>query len=661
MKRFIHSLRLTILMRTYGVFWLWLCVYSALAQAELPISRVVLYRSGVGYIERSGTVNGNARMLLSLREPQMNDALKSLVLIDLDGGRIEPIQYTARDPLSRVLGSYAVNLADNPSQAELLKRLRGVPIEVVAQDTLRGTVLSVEERPVRDEKSGQTRTEHWLNLMTAEGVVSIPLQTVVRFRVLDERIQKELENALLTLGSGLDTDRKTLVLAFVGRGQRRVMVGYITEMPLWKMTYRLVIPQQGKPLLQGWAIVENTTDEDWQNVQVTLVSGRPMSFVQNLYEPIYLKRPEYRPRLDAMLVPEPSMPTLAEGDRLRKTESGLPGRAFGEALQESVPQMAVGQSIGVLFEYRVQTPVSIRRQQSAMLPVINQTIEAVPISLYNPSRHAQHPLFGIRLTNTTALTLMEGPVTVYTSDSYGGDALLDTVEPQGVRVVTYALDTDVEVAIEVGGQIAEIVSAKVVRGVLEQRTKLQRLTRYTLRHRGVTPRLVLVEQPYEGEWTLLQPSAEERTRKFYRFKRVLEPKKTDTFEVREERIISETYALLERDSESLQLFLSNARLSEAMRKALQEIIERRQQIASLQAETQREQGRLKEIAGDQARIRQNMAQLDRASELYKQYVQKLAQQESEIEQLRARIARLQKQVSDAQQALTHYIQNLTVE
>ncbi|MER3558936.1 MAG: hypothetical protein C4336_05420, partial [Armatimonadota bacterium] len=234
-------------------------------------------------------------------------------------------------------------------------------------------------------------------------------------------------------------------------------------------------------------------------------------------------------------------------------------------------------------------------------------------------------------------------------------------EPQGVRVVTYALDTDVEVAIEVGGQIAEIVSAKVVRGVLEQRTKLQRLTRYTLRHRGVTPRLVLVEQPYEGEWTLLQPSAEERTRKFYRFKRVLEPKKTDTFEVREERIISETYALLERDSESLQLFLRNARLSEAMRKALQEIIERRQQIASLQAETQREQGRLKEIAGDQARIRQNMAQLDRASELYKQYVQKLAQQESEIEQLRARIARLQKQVSDAQQALTHYIQNLTVE
>lgn len=656
-------------MRIYGAFWLWLCAYSALAQAELPISRVVLYQSGVGYIERSGTVNGNARMLLSLREPQMNDALKSLVLIDWDGGRIEPIQYTARDPLSRVLGSYAVNLADNPSRAELLKRLRGVPIEVVAQDTLRGTVLSVEERPARNEKSGQTPTEHWLNLMSAEGVVSIPLHTVVRFRVLDERIQKELENALITLGSGLDTNRKTLELAFVGRGQRRVMVGYITEMPLWKMTYRLVIPQQGKPLLQGWAIVENTTDEDWQNVQVTLVSGRPMSFVQNLYEPIYLKRPEYRPRLDAMLVPEPPAPALVEGDRLRKAETGVPGRAFGgvpgrafgEALQESVPQMAEGQSVGVLFEYRVQTPVSIRRQQSAMLPVINQTIEAVPISLYNPRRHARHPLFGVRLTNTTALTLMEGPVTVYTGDSYGGDALLDTVEPQGVRVVTYALDTDVEVAIEVGGQIAETVSAKVVRGVLEQRTKLQRLTRYTLRNRGATPRTVLVEQPYEGEWNLIQPSAEERTRECYRFKRVVEPKKTDTFEVREERLLSESYALLERDNESLQLFLRSARLSDAMRKALQEIIERRQQIANLQAETQREQGRLKEIEADQARIRQNMAQLDRASELYKQYVQKLAQQESEIEQLRARISRLQKQVSDARQALTSYIQNLTVE
>lgn len=651
-----------------------LCMATALAQVDLPVSRVVLYRSGVGYIERTGTVNGNARIQLSLREPQMNDILKSLVLVDFDGGRIEPVQYTTRDPLNRVLSSYAVNIADNPSRAELLKRLRGVPVEVFTQSPIKGTILSVEERVVRDEKSGQTRTEPMLHLFTNEGITTVALSEVSRFRVLDERLQKEMENALAALASGLDTNRKVLELAFTGRGQRRVLIGYITEMPLWKMSYRLVIPREGKPLLQGWAIVENTTDEDWENVQITVVSGKPVSFIQNLYEPIYIKRPEYRPRLDVGIMPEvPQAPLERDAEEMKKRAAPAPD-AFGgaagrplalgearEAMAESLEPMAEGQAAGALFEYRVQTPVSIRRQQSAMLPVINQTIDAEPVSLYNPGRNAQHPLFGVRLTNTTHLTLMEGPVTVYYDDAYGGDALLDTVEPEDTRVITYALDTNVEVSVDTGGIIREVLTTRIVRGVLEQRTKLLRTTRYTLRNRGTQPRAVLVEQPYDGEWTLLQPSAEERTRDFYRFRRALAANQTDTFEVREERVVSETYALLTADIDSLQLVLRNTRPSEAMRKAIQEIIERRRQIALLQSEVRREQQKIESIERDQERIRQNMAQLDRASDLYKQYVQKLTQQEREIEGARERIERLQKQISDAQQALNDYIQGLNVE
>lgn len=656
-----------------------MCFGVGAAQEVLPITKVILYRSGVGYLERTGTIEGNAQISLSVREPQMNDILKSLVLVDFDGGRIEPVQYTARDPLSRVLASYAINLADNPSRAELFMRLRGISVEVFAQNPIKGTVLSVEQRTFQTDGEKPARVEHSLNLMTAEGIVTIPLDSVARFRILDERLQKEVENALLALAGGLDTNRKSVDILFTGRGKRRVLIGYITEMPLWKISYRLVLPEQGKPLLQGWAIVENTTDEDWLNVQVTLVSGKPVSFVQNLYEPIYLKRPEYRPRIDQMLVPEPSVPALeetkeADTKQARKVELGIPpsdyafgggvGRArppLGEALQESVVQMSAGQTAGALFEYRVQTPVSIRRQHSAMLPVINQSIEAESVSLYNADKHARHPFFGVRLANTTNLTLMEGPVTVYYGDSYGGDALIDTIEPQGVRVVTYALDTDVEVSVDVQGILQEVLTAKIVRGVLEQQTKLRRTTRYTLRHRGATPRTVLVEQPYQGDWNLVQPTAYERTRDFYRFKRTLQPNKTDTFEVREERLLSETYALLDRDTNSLRLFLQNARPSEALRSAIQEIINRRQQIALLQSEVQREQERIKSIEADQERIRQNMAQLDRASDLYKQYVQKLTQQEREIEQSRERIAHIQRQISEAQQSLSNYIQGLTIE
>ncbi len=655
------------------------------AQENLPATRVVLFRSGVGYIERTGTVNGNASLTLSLREPQMNDLLKSLVMIDFDGGRIEPVQYTPRDPLARTLESYAINLGDNPARHALLSRLRGVSVEVQARQspnlaTLRGSVLSVESHTLKQSDNPETRTEYYLNLMTSEGIRTVALSDVVSFRVLDERLQKELEGALSALASGLDTSRKSVELRFVGNGRRQVLVGYLTEMPLWKMTYRLVIPEQGKPLLQGWAIVENTTDEDWRNVQVTLVSGKPISFIQNLYEPLYIKRPVYRPPLEDLLgpaLPQPEMlmqPDVgAPFERERKAAApGMAGRGVGapaespaletgiEAMQSSVTEMAQGQEAGALFEYRIQTPVTILRQRSAMLPVITQPVEAEPVSLYNPRFHRIHPLFGARLRNTTNLTLMEGPVTVYYGGSYGGDALMDTVEPDGERVLTYALDGAVEVSPDVQQTRQDVLTLKVVRGVLEQQVKQLRTSKYTLRNRARESRTLLIEQPYDAAWTLVQPAQADRTRDFHRFKLTLAPNKSETLEVVEERIVSQTYALLDADTNTLELLLRNAKASEALRRALQEIINRRNQIAQLNAERAREQNRIQGITQDQERIRQNMAQLDRASDLYKQYVQKLTQQEREIEEARARIERLQVQIDEAQQALIQYILSLTL-
>lgn len=658
-------------------------VIGGWAQENLPVTRVVLFRSGVGYIERTGTVSGNTSLMLSLREPQMNDLLKSLVLIDFDGGRVEPVQYTPRDPLARTLESYAINLGDNPARHTLLSRLRGVSVEVQARQspslaTLKGSVLSVESHTVKQSDNPEARTEYYLNLMTPEGIRTVPLSDVVNFRVLDERLQKELEGALSALASGLDTTRKSVELRFAGSGRRQVLVGYLTEMPLWKMTYRLVIPEQGKPLLQGWAIVENTTDEDWRNVQVTLVSGRPISFIQNLYEPIYLKRPVYRPPLEDLLRPfQPQAEMLVQPDigaprERRVMAPDVAGRGVGapaapptlekgfEEMQQSVIEMARGQEAGALFEYRIQMPVTILRQRSAMLPVITQQVEAEPVSLYNPRQHPIHPLFGVRLRNTTELTLMEGSVTVYYGGSYGGDALMDTVEPDGERVLTYALDGAVEVSPDVQQMRQDVLTLKVVRGVLEQQVKQQRVSKYTLRNRARESRTLLIEHPYDAAWTLVQPARADRTRDFYRFKLTLAPDKSETLEVMEERTVSQTYALLDADTTTLQVFLRDVKASEALRKALQEIINRRNQIAQLNAERTREQNRIQGITQDQERIRQNMAQLDRASDLYKQYVQKLTQQEREIEEARARIERLQKQIDEAQQALVQYIQNLTL-
>jgi hypothetical protein len=649
---------------------------GASAQDLLPVTRVVLYRSGVGYIERLGRVSGDATLTMAMRESQMNDLLKSLILVDFDGGQILPAQYTPRDPLERTLSAFAVQLSDNPSMSALLTRLRGAPVEIQTdKEMLQGTVLSIE---TREEAASEVVVKRaYVNLMTNPAMRSVPLDAIVSLRVRDERLQQEMQNALAAIATRLDNTRKTVELRFSGQGTRRVLVGYLTEMPLWKMTYRLALSANEPPLLQGWAIVENTTDEDWRNVRLELVSGRPVSFIQNLYEPIYPKRPTVRTQTDAALLPDTAeMAMDLAPDELAKREAigaplarervpgfggGLPPpMAAPRAMRESVIEMAQGQERGALFDYRIQQPVTILRQQSALVPVVNRTVEAQAVSLYNPANHPRHPFFGVKLTNTTDLTLMEGPVTVYLDGAYGGDAQLETLEPKGERILTYALDLGIEVVQERANFTSQMISVKITNGVLQQRLERRMENLYRLTSRDDKPRTVLVEQPYQDGWELVEPAKFERTPTFYRFPVEVQPRKTATLRVVQKRTDQESFALLDSDEDTIRVLAQNQQLSEPIRQALNSILNRRRAIRNLEAQIRQQEARIKSITDDQARIRENMRALDRNSDLYRQYVQKLAQQEREIEQARAEIERLQEQRARAQRELSDYIAGLNL-
>lgn len=651
---------------------------GASAQDLLPVTRVVLYRSGVGYIERLGRISGDATLTMSMRESQMNDLLKSLILVDFDGGQILPAQYTPRDPLERTLSAFAVQLSDNPSMGTLLNRLRGAPVEIQTdKETLQGTVLSIE---TREEAASEVVVKRaYVNLMTNPVMRSVPLDTIISLRVRDERLQQEIQNALAAIGTRLDNTRKTVELRFAGQGARRVLVGYLTEMPLWKMTYRLALSADEPPLLQGWAIVENTTDEDWRNVRLELVSGRPVSFIQNLYEPIYPKRPTVRTQTDQALLPDTAeMAMELTPDELAKREAmaealgaplgrermpalgGAPPMAAPRAMRESVIEMAQGQERGALFDYRIQQPVTILRQQSALVPVVNRTVEAQAVSLYNPANHPRHPFFGVKLTNTTDLTLMEGPVTVYLDGAYGGDAQLETLEPKGERILTYALDLGIEIAQDRANFTTQMISVKITNGVLQQRLEQRMENLYRLTSRDDKPRTVLVEQPYQDGWELAEPAKFERTPTFYRFPVEVQPRKTATLRVVQKRTVQESIALLQEDEDTIRVLAQNQQLSEPIRQALNSILNRRRAIRNLEGQIRQQEARIKSITDDQARIRENMRALDRNSDLYRQYVQKLAQQEREIEQARAEIERLQEQRARAQRELSDYIAGLNL-
>ena len=681
-------------------------VSSRAAEPALPLEKVVLFTSGVGFFQHGGKVDGDAQVEMAFKSEQINDLLKSMVLEDRDGGTVAAVSYASRDPITKTLGTFAVNLTDNPSIGQILGRLRGARIEVEAAPPASGTIVGVEKRtvPVGDD---QTVEKEFVTILTKEGLRTLALDTITRLKLLDERLQGELEKALAVLALGTDNDRKSVTLDFAGKGARRVRVGYVQEAPVWKTSYRVVLgaedgkaaekdkdKKQEKALLQGWAIVENTTDQDWKDVRMSLVSGRPISFRMDLYQPLYVPRPEVRQELYASLLPQQYGQDLAKRDREfaaagerqgriqlarpEKAASGLRGAAAAYAPAESsvvgdekalsldmaanagsIQSVAQGATLGELFRYEIAKPVSIARQRSAMLPIVSEQIEAEKVSIYDDRVLAKHPLAGLRLVNSTKLNLMQGPVTVYDGDVYAGDARVEDLAPGSERLVSYAVDLDVEVAPRTEPRPEEIVSVKLAKGTLVVTRKLARRKIFEIKNSAADAVKLLVEHPREEPWKLVAlEKPAETTRDRYRFAVTAEPGKPVTLEVAEEQQMLQQLALVNTDDSTILFFTNAKQTSPAVKEALTAVIERKREIERFVQERAKREQEVNVVGQEQERIRQNMAQLERTSDLYTRYVQKFAVQEDRVETLRKEVADLQAKELEARRALDDYLQQL---
>jgi hypothetical protein len=673
-----------------------LLVGGAALAADLPLTRVVLFTSGVGYFEREGAVQGDATVELTFRTEQINDLLKSLVVQGRGTGNVAPVTYASQEPLERTLGSFAVNLADNPSLRKLWDRLRGAKVRLtVAGATVEGTAFGSEERQKTDSKGGVVVVEV-LNLMTHEGLRQFPVADVKSVKVLDAKLEADLEKALAAIDKARDTDHKPVTLTFRGQGERQVKVGYLLETPVWKTTYRLVNDPQGL-FLQGWALVENTTDDDWSKIGLALVSGRPVSFTQNLYEPLYLPRPDVPVQVAAAARPRvyqgameqagqaagrgaavaadralrraspanaaPPAPGMAGGGMGgRAGPAGPEGQTLAAGLALNLGVVAEGGQVGTLFQYAINQPVSIPRQRSAMIPIISERVQGEKVSVYTPGADPRHPMNGIRLRNSSKLHLMGGPITVFDGNTYAGDALIEDIPPGDERLLTYAMDLDVEVEPQVSSAPQQLLTARLVNRVLTLTYKQRLETVYNVRNKASEKRTVLIEHPLRPDWKLVEPAeAQERTRSAYRFQVPVEPGKTAKLVVAEETARLEEVALTGADLNAVRLYVSRTELSEALRAALRKLVDLQDELAALAAQRTEKETRLKEIEQEQARIRDNMRELDRGGELYKQYVEKLTKQETDFDALRGEVRELRGKEAAMTQQIAHYIAGLTIE
>lgn len=691
------------------------------AQANVPVREVVLFSSGVGYFEHFGQVNGNSATVLRFKSEQINDILKSLVLEDLDKGQVSAVTYPSQGPLERTLRSFQIDLTQNPALSDLLNQLRGAKVTVtlaLGARQVEGTVLGVEkqQRPSGDKDHPQPVEVNVVNLVSDSGIQPLELGQISDVHIEDPELRRELAQALAALSQARDKDKKPVEIHFTGNGERRVRIGYVVETPVWKTSYRLILPggtepppvEDGKKLhdvqpaskasLQGWAIVENQTDSDWKDVQLSLVSGRPISFIQDLYQPLYIPRPIVQPELYASLRPQTyeggldaakkagAMPLnqpeglasaapaeappaamerrleLHEGERGAVADMAVRQRIEEEKLNatRSISSVASAAKVGELFQYTVGN-VSIARQQSAMLPIVTDPIQTEKLSIYNQSVLATNPLLGARLKNTTGKYLLQGPVTVIAGGAYAGDASLGDVPPGQQRLISYGIDQEVVVHASDDTQKNQLLTGKIVKGILQLTYKQTFSQDYTAEDKSEQPKTLLIEAPRHQGWTLLEPKKPiETTDALYRFEGKLKPHEPSKLSVREEHTEMQQVEVLPLDISVVQMYARTGEIPQDVRNALGKAAQLKAALTDTQRQVQERQQKLAEITNEQTRIRENMKAVSPASDYYKRLLTELDQQETSIQDLHKQVQDLQKQQDQQRKALEDYILNLNV-
>lgn len=637
--------------------------------AELPVRQVILYKHGVGYFERAGEIPAGQTARLEFKASEMDDVLKSLTVTDAAGRPIAGLRYDSSEPLERQLEHFPFQLSKSQTLSALLDSLKGARIEIRFGDqALTGAVVGARLAPAVQNQPER----EWLALLDDGGELrTVELSGATALRFEDASLNRLLRQYLETLQGARSTERRSVFIDAADSQPRRLTVGYVIPVPVWKSSYRLIFGEGTEAVLEGWAIVDNTTSEDWNGVRLSLVSGRPISFVSRLYEPRYLGRPTVELPEERAQAPVLHAGAIEErGERAAAMAAapqrlGLRGPApeaaplAAEARRADVASSvaaAAGRELGELFEYPFAQPVTVRRGQSAMLPFLQQKIAARKLLIFSGASGV-HPTHAAELTNNTGKTLDGGPMTVFDGGAYAGEGLMETLKRDDRRLISYAVDLGTRVTTQFETGREEVREAHLRRGVLTTRHAVRETRTYTIRNVDQKPKTLVIEHPARPEFRLTGRKPDETTAAAYRFEIKLAPGALEKFPVVEERTYDTTTAVTNLTPDLLVSFVQNQALPEAARKQLEQILNRKRAIAALERELELVEKEADTLAQDQDRIRRNLASLSGISgqqDQVQNYARQLGTLEARIGALRER----QKELQDKRAALESELNSL---
>jgi hypothetical protein len=733
---------------------------------NLPIRRVSLYSNGVAYIERRGIVSGDAEINLSFKQSQVDDVLKSMVVLDLGQGRIGAVSYNSSAPPSARMNEIpfsvgAVTDGASGGLAGVLAQLQGAKVSVsTAGGAAIGSILTVEKRDVPGDKDRPARTSRFLVIAGENGEISsFDLAEVRSVRLLENGTVKDVNEFANATASARRRDAKTITVTSEGTGQREMIVSYTIAAPIWKTTYRVVLDTAGKPFFQGWAIVDNVSDEDWKDVKLSLVSGTPISFIQPIQQPFFRYRPIVPIPNDLRLTPQVyedgvssnrssdsisgsvidpngavipnatvtirnnstgaeqnvstdsngnfrtaqlgagsyTVSAYASGFQTLRVSNVQVGGGQGNNLRLSLPvgnvsaavevtssqvqslpingrramsnnimidgtnnnvivaagaetsvsnaltsgnsgvtTAATGDEVGDLFEYKIEQPVTVLRDRSALIPIVQTKMDGERVSIYNEAVRRDRPMGGMKLINTTPLTLEGGSLTVLDGDAYAGEALMERLKAKEQRFISYALDlgTLVTVRREADSSPAKLV--KVLNGVFQVHYFRQERKTYILQNQTERPRVVYIEYPVRQDWVLSDdtPKPDITTQRYHRFKVELPAFDKKELIISEQQALMDNYALTNLSRADLELFLTRRYINPETKQRLEKLIDLRTQINQIDQNFEAFNDEKEKIEEDQKRLRENIETLSKTPEaktLIARYIAKANDQETRLE------------------------------
>ncbi|MHC5053286.1 MAG: hypothetical protein ACYTKD_01065 [Planctomycetota bacterium] len=641
----------------------------------LPIKKVVLYKHGVGYFEREGEVDGDAAVEFQFKSDEMNDVLKSLTVLDLGGGIVSSISYESTEPVERQLEDIAIRVPDGNAWTGLLSQVKGARVEAtVGPDTVTGTVAGIET-VTRQVDSATLQTFRLALLVDGESLVTFDMLEIRSLRFLDENLKTDLSHLLEILIASKKKDAKKLTLFAKGEGARTLLASYVVETPVWKTSYRVILPDDDakRPLLQGWAIVDNTQDEDWSNVALTLVAGLPVSFIHDLYSPRHKRRPVVEVQEEEAYAPpvlEESLGAELEdmeddfaADMMSKKAMAAPAAPMKrakrmlsreEARASSAPVQTRTAEAGDLFQYQIENPVTVRRNQSALVPILQSEFDGKRVGIYNPEVREKNPMSAILFKNTTGLTLEGGPLTAMEGETYVGESMLDTMKPDEERLVPYSVELGCTVTIDHKSETRPVHTVQVVDGYMRMRSHEIARRIYLIRNKTDRKLDLFLDHRFNPGWDLLEtPEPHEKTESFYRFRIDVPAKGSAEFVVAERHTDTESCSLSNLDADTVRYWVSSRYIDEATEAVFMELVDMSATIEGFRSGIEDAKRELEENQENQERLRENLQALSDTQQerrLRERYVSELEKQEDRIAALGEQVKAWREKMSELEKA-----------